>query len=320
MVITDDELGALQGLPLGAQVLYLRELRPRMDYATGTVGRAHRVSWNGMRATLEVESRPGIAGEMPSREQVRRLAGQLERAGLIELISDMEGKQLIMRLPMAAYDDKAMHVGEAAVFEASEAGAHYSVRKKADRNPTVTRPSKDDRNPTGSKSSNGNGSSCFDSNEADRNPTVSHPSKADRHPVSVDRDEMMARAGECLDGGYVPTDGGAAQGHQPVGALFRQLLGQDGAATAAVMKAVGRVSAVARQRDVSEQEMRVAIADACGRGVGNVAAYAAKTIENGSLLQSEPKVVPFAQRGAGKAASGVSSVLAAAKGAMSHGS
>ena len=107
MVITDDELGALQGLPLGAQVLYLRELRPRMDYATGTVGRAHRVSWNGMRATLEVESRPGIAGEMPSRDQVRRLAGQLERAGLIELISDMEGKQLIMRLPMAAYDDKA---------------------------------------------------------------------------------------------------------------------------------------------------------------------------------------------------------------------
>lgn len=319
MVITDDELGALQGLPLGAQVLYLRELRPRMDYATGTVGRAHRVSWNGMRATLEVESRPGIAGEMPSREQVRRLVGHLERVGLVVLVSDMEGKQLIMRLPMAAYDDKAAYVGEAAVFEASGAGAHYSARKKADRNPTVTRPSKADRNPTGSESSKDNGSGCFDSDEADRNPTVSHPSKADRHPLSVDRDEMMARAGDCLDGGYVPTGDGAAQGHQPVGVLFRQLLGQDGVATAAVMKAVGRVAAVARQRDVSEQEMRVAIADASSRGAGNVAAYAATTIENGSLVQAPAKVVPFAQRGAGKAG-GVSSVLAAAMEAMGHGS
>lgn len=320
MVITDDELGALQGLPLGAQVLYLRELRPRMDYATGTVGRAHRISWAGMRATLEVESRPGIAGEMPSREQVRRLVGHLERVGLVVLISNMEGKQLIMRLPMAAYDDKAMHVGEAAVFEASEAGMHYSVRKKADRKPTISRPSKADRNQTDSKPSNNNGSGCFDSDEADRKPTVSHPSKADRHPVSVDRDEMMARAGECLGDGYVPTDAGAALGHQPVGVLFRQLLGQDGAATAAVMKAVGRVTAVARQRNVSEQEMRVAIADASSRGASNVAAYAATTIENGSLVQSEPKVVPFAQRGAGKAAGGVSSVLAAARGAMGHGS
>jgi len=318
VVITDDELGALQGLPLGAQVLYLRELRPRMDYATGTVGRAHRVSWNGMRATLEVESRPGIAGEMPSREQVRRLVGHLERVGLVVLVSNMEGKQLIMRLPMAAYDDKAMHVGEAAVFEASEAGAHYSVRKKADRNPTVTRPFEADRNPTGSKSSNGNGSSCFDSNEADRNPTVTRPSKADRHPVSVDRDEMIGAGATSAEGG-VPTDDGAAQGHQLVGVLFRQLLGQDGAPTAAVMKAVGRVSAVARQRDVSEQEMRVAIADARGRGAGNVAAYAAAVIESGALVQAPAKVVPFAQRGAGKAG-GVSSVLAAAMGAMGHGS
>lgn len=318
MVITDDELGALQGLPLGSQVLYLRELRPRMDYATGTVGRAHRISWAGMRATLEVESRPGIAGEMPSREQVRRLVGHLERVGLVVLISNMEGKQLIMRLPMAAYDDKAMHVGEAAVFEASEAGMHYSVRKKADRKPTVSRPFKADRKPTGSKSSNGKASGCFDGDEADRKPTVSHTSKADRHPVSVDRDEMMARAGECLDDGYVPTDDGAAQGHQPVGVLFRQLLGQDGAATAVVMKAVGRVTAVARQRDVSEQEMRVAIADARGRGAGNVAAYAAAVIESGALVQAPAKVVPFAQRGGGKAG-GVSSVLAAAMEAMGHG-
>ncbi len=316
MVITDDELAALQGLPLGSQVLYLRELRPRMDYATGTVGRTHRVSWAGMRATLEVESKPGIAGELPSREQVRRLAGHLVRVGLLELISDMQGKQLIMRLPMAVYDAKAAHVGESVVFEGGEADQHYCASKKADRNPTVAGSSKAATGGDGLESSSGAGFGDIEEYKATRNPPVAGSSKADRHPLSVDRDEMIG-AGANSAGGGVPTDAGAADGGQPVGVLFRRLLGQDGAPTAALAKAVGRVAAVAQQRVVGEQEMQVAIADARGRGVGNVAAYAATVIERGSLVQVPAKVVPF-QRGE-RPRGGAASVLAAAKGAMGHG-
>ncbi len=319
MVITDDELAALQGLPLGAQVLYLRELRPRMDYVTGTVGRTHRVSWAGMRATLEVESHPGIAGELPSRDQVRRLAGHLERVGLIELISDMQGKRLIMRLPMAVYDAKAAHVGESVVFEGGETDQHYCAQKKAARNPPVAGSSKAATDYDCLKSSIGAGFADIEQGKAARNPPVAGSSKAARHPLSVDRDEMID-AGASVAGGAVPTDAGAVDGGQPVGVLFRRLLGQDGVPTAALAKAVGRVAAVAQQRAVGEQEMLVAIADARSRGAGNVAAYAATTIENGSLVQAPAKVVPFAQRGAGKAAGGAASVLDAALGAMGHGS
>ena len=55
MVVSDAELEALHGLPWGSRLLYLVELRPRMDYTTGEVGRIHRVSWDGMRQALEVE-------------------------------------------------------------------------------------------------------------------------------------------------------------------------------------------------------------------------------------------------------------------------
>ncbi|EEG10286.1 hypothetical protein [Pseudogulbenkiania ferrooxidans] len=302
MVVSDAELELLQGLPLGAQVLYLRELRARMDYATGTVGRTHRVSWDGMRQTLEVESRPGIAREMPSREQVRRLAQHLVRVGLVELISDMTGKQLIMRLPMAISD--------------------FCASKKADRNPTVTRPSEADRNPTLGEANNGAGFAGCGDGVADRNPTEPEMPIADTHPLSVDRDEMDTRAGGVAGGGAVPTDvgesatGGSADG---VGVVFRRLLGEDGAPSAAVMKACGRVVAVCQQREVTALEMQAAIAETRRRGIGNVAGYAASIIESGSLVAvPDAKVVPMRPRGAPKSGGGLDAVFAAAGEAMGY--
>lgn len=302
MVVCDAELDALQGLPLGAQVLYLRELRARMDYGTGTVGRTHRVSWDRMRATLEVEPRPGIKGEQPSREQVRRLAQHLVRVGLVELISDMPGKQLIMRLPMAISD--------------------YCVSKKADRNPTVTRPKEADRNPTQRSASSGEGSGGFSHEEADRNPTVADGEKADTHPVSVDRDEMDTRARQFAEAGVASTEVGESSGAgsaEVAEVSFRQLLGADGAPSAQVMAACNRVAAVQRQRAVSADEMRAAIGEARGRNVQAVAGYAAAIIESGSLVAPvAAKVVPFG-RGAGKSPGGIGSVLATAREAMGYG-
>lgn len=301
MVVSDAELETLQGLPLGAQVLYLRELRPRMDYATGTVGRTHRVSWDGMRQALEVESRPGIAREMPSREQVRRLAQHLVRVGLVELISDMTGKQLIMRLPMAISD--------------------YCASKKADRNPTVTRPSEPDHNPTQAEANNGAGFAGFVDEEPDRNPTYPKSPIADTHPLSVDRDEMDTRATGVAGEGGVPTDvGDSAVGSvEEIGMAFRRLLGVDGMPSTEVMRACVRLAAVCRQREVTELEMQTAIAETRRRGIGNVAGYAAAIIESGSLVAApDAKVVQMRPRAAPKPGGGLDGVFAAAGEAMGY--
>lgn len=306
MVVSNEELDALQGLPLGAQVLYLRELRRHMDYATGVVGVARRISWQGLGEALYVEPHPGLKDSgSPGREQVRRLVKWLEKARLVRPISDMVGKQLIFRLPLAVSDD--------------------SVQKQADRNPTETRQTEADRNPTGVNSSSGAGLGYFESH----NPTETRQGEIGdnptdiRYPLSVDGDEIRARArGDGGEGGS-PGEVGESDGNASAGvatADFRLLLGQDGAPVSAVLQACVRVAAVQRRRDVSELEMLAAIADARSRGVRSVAGYAATIIESGSLVAAPPaKVVPFAGRGqAARAGSALDGILAAAGGAMGY--
>jgi hypothetical protein len=112
----DEEEFALDGLPHAAQVLYLRGLRKRMDYATGLVGVVFKISWQALREVVYVQPHQGTSstGAM-SKEQVRRLVGRLESAGLVEVKT--EGKQLVFLLPLAKTDK--------------------SVQKKADSCPTV---------------------------------------------------------------------------------------------------------------------------------------------------------------------------------------
>ncbi|WP_093428711.1 hypothetical protein [Thiohalospira halophila] len=106
MRITAAELEALSGLPYPAQVLYLTALRPHMDYASGTVGIRRRVSWQSLGEALYVEPHQGLKGSgAPSKEQVRRYAGWLERAGLVSMES--AGLRLVFRCLMAQTDDSA---------------------------------------------------------------------------------------------------------------------------------------------------------------------------------------------------------------------
>ncbi|MGO9443912.1 MAG: hypothetical protein ACLPXB_03950 [Thiobacillaceae bacterium] len=103
VLLTPDEVERLTGLPHGAIVLYLA-LRRFMDYATGQVGIRRKVSWQGLRDELFVEPGPGLTDTgSPSRGQVRRLCGHLERAGLVERHS-IEREQLIFFLPNAIRD------------------------------------------------------------------------------------------------------------------------------------------------------------------------------------------------------------------------
>ncbi len=155
---------ALQGLPLAAQVLYLRGLRRYMDYSTGLVGVRRRVSWQQLSETLYVDPHAGLAesGRI-GREQVRRLAGWLQRAGLLENRSDERRKQLIFFLPMADRDE--------------------SAQKQPDRKPTVEKLPQADRKADTSFANRNNDLTEQPDTHPDRNPTVEKKAQADTPPV-----------------------------------------------------------------------------------------------------------------------------------------
>lgn len=158
----DEEDAALQGLPLDAQVLYLRALRRRMDYRTGMVGNlpgVNGISWRILADDLFVEPHQGISGGKPDESKVRRLMKWLVTRGLV--VDQGTGRNLIFFLAKASVDE--------------------SEQKKADRKPTGSRQGLADMENV--IQING-----FDY-EADRKPTGGCVRKADTIPESGIREE-----------------------------------------------------------------------------------------------------------------------------------
>lgn len=100
--VTEEEMTVLFGLPHLSIVLYMLGLRPRMDFANGTVGVKPLISWQALREAIYVEPHPGIKHQDTSYDAIRRAAGWLEKAGLIRMRS--RDRQLIFFLPMAHAD------------------------------------------------------------------------------------------------------------------------------------------------------------------------------------------------------------------------
>lgn len=120
----DEEDAAMQGLPHMAQLLYLRCLRRYMDYRTGVVGRARRVSLQMFREAMVVEREIGSTlreDEAVTVKQVRVALGQLERAGLIyRLPQPKKFGPLEYMLPLATVDTDFL----------ADSGAQGSVRPR----------------------------------------------------------------------------------------------------------------------------------------------------------------------------------------------
>jgi|GEM_PF-6655434 len=122
---TSHEDDLLHGLPVEAQLLYLRGLRRYMDYTTAIVGgAARRISLLMLCELLEVFPHQGMKGARPDKSKIRRLLGWLERTGLIERIEDKDG-YLVYFLPHAKNHGWA--------------DERSSDRNKADTKPTQTR-------------------------------------------------------------------------------------------------------------------------------------------------------------------------------------
>ncbi|HAT8335403.1 hypothetical protein SC871_12525 [Legionella pneumophila serogroup 1] len=113
MLINQDELAVMSGLPHIQQLAYLRGIRPYMDVKTGIAGIKRRISYQSISEQLYIEPHQGIKSQSFSRDQVRRAVSGLVRAGMIEVQSD--GMQLILKCPLAS--------------------RHYSVQNKAAINP-----------------------------------------------------------------------------------------------------------------------------------------------------------------------------------------
>jgi hypothetical protein len=99
-----EEDQAMDYLPHAAQVLYLRVLRRRMDYATCIVGLTVRLSYQLIGEWLEV--RPPAMSRKPlvrlTVSEIRAALVQLERAGLIQRVFERgEALPLVFLLPLA---------------------------------------------------------------------------------------------------------------------------------------------------------------------------------------------------------------------------
>lgn len=117
ILLNDQELEALAGLPHMAALLYVLAIRPRMDIATGRVGHRPRISWAALAEWLYIEPHPGVSSGSPSVSQVRRAAAWLEKAGLLEIFGNKNEKTLFFLCPKAT--------------------AHHHGQKQADSNPTA---------------------------------------------------------------------------------------------------------------------------------------------------------------------------------------
>jgi hypothetical protein len=101
----EDEENALQGLPLRAQIIYLRGIRRYMNYATGiTGGKERRISLPMLTETVE-EYVNRERQDKPTKHAIRASIEQLKRAGLIERVDDIE--HLVFFLPLADTNNSA---------------------------------------------------------------------------------------------------------------------------------------------------------------------------------------------------------------------
>lgn len=102
--LTNEEMGALSGLPHSVITLYIMAIRPRMDYSTGLVGILPRVSWQALAEWVYVEPGPGTRHARPDKHALRRMVARLERAGLIEIRTRAAARQLVFKCRLAQTD------------------------------------------------------------------------------------------------------------------------------------------------------------------------------------------------------------------------
>jgi hypothetical protein len=159
ILLSDDELDALEGLPHLHRCLYIFGIRRYMDYQTGITGIKRKISYKSLSEEIYVTPHQGFVDSgAKGREAMRRAVKALERSGLITIKSS--SKNLILECCLAKSDK--------------------SVQNKPDTNPTPKPDMKADTSKTLKTSENTSGPITKPDTQADIHPTR----QPDTHPVS----------------------------------------------------------------------------------------------------------------------------------------
>lgn len=105
LLINEHELDALDGLPHLAVTLYLKAIRPYMDYATGITGWKRGISYQSIAEQLYVEPEPGRHKSLtgaPTKAAVRHAIKSLINQGLLKVLP--AGKKLVLECLLAESD------------------------------------------------------------------------------------------------------------------------------------------------------------------------------------------------------------------------
>lgn len=105
-----DERQALRGLSCEAQVIYLLELRVKMDFSTGIVGKGVKTSYQAWKECIGFVPDPHSPKKLTgcTRWFLRARKEELERAGLIEQIDPKPNTPMIFRLPLASLGESGL--------------------------------------------------------------------------------------------------------------------------------------------------------------------------------------------------------------------
>jgi hypothetical protein len=118
LLLSDEEIQALNGLPHLHFILYVKGIRQYMDYKTGIVGIKRGISYQSLSEEVFISGMQGIRKTKFSHQQIKRALGQLEKIGLIE------------RRSVITKDEKRLVL--ACIFAQTD----KSVKNKADLTPT----------------------------------------------------------------------------------------------------------------------------------------------------------------------------------------
>jgi hypothetical protein len=107
VLLSDEELQALEGLPHLHRCLYIFGIRRYMDYSTGITGIKRKISYKSLSEEVYINPHQGMTDtKTKSIAQLKRAVKFLEKAGLIAVhsIVTKTEKQLILKCILASWD------------------------------------------------------------------------------------------------------------------------------------------------------------------------------------------------------------------------
>jgi len=132
IALTEQELDALAGTDYSLTVLYMT-IKRFMDYKTGIVGYARRISYQCLSEYLYIEPRQGVKGGAPSQSAIRRMIDQLIKHGLLR---KSRKDTLVFKLPLADVENYAQNKADrksTPIADTVEAAPVLDLQHKADR-------------------------------------------------------------------------------------------------------------------------------------------------------------------------------------------